>query len=69
MRRYHKFGLSQAHRIACIERARVTQLLTEGDDLPHEDAEAPDVRLGREHAEVERLRRHPADGQRPLQTQ
>ena len=41
--------------------------LTECDDLPHEDAEAPHVRLGREDAEVERLGRHPPDGQRALQ--
>lgn len=38
----------------------------EGDDLPHEDAEAPDVRLGREEIVVETFGRHPPDGQSTL---
>ncbi len=33
--------------------------LTECDNLPHEDAEAPDVGLRGEHWEVEGLRGHP----------
>ena len=35
-------------------------VLTQGDYLPHEDAVAPDVGLGREDGEVEALRRHPS---------
>jgi hypothetical protein len=33
--------------------------LTKCDNLPHEDAEAPDVGLRGEHGEIERLRGHP----------
>jgi len=35
------------------------KVLTKGDNLPHEDAEAPDVGLGGEHGEVERFWGHP----------
>ncbi len=40
--------------ICCFE-------LTQGDNFPHEDAEAPDVGLGSEDAEVQRLRSHPSN--------
>lgn len=40
--------------------------LTQRDDLPAEDAEAPHVRLVGEDAHVEGLRRHPSDRQRSL---
>ena len=36
--------------------------LAEGDDLPKDDAEGPDVRLGAELSLGDRLRRHPLHG-------
>ena len=38
----------------------------QGHDLPHEDAEGPDVGLGGVAVVVERLGRHPADGEAAL---
>lgn len=44
-------------------RARLVGLLAERGDLPHEDAEGPDVALGGEDAVDEGLGRHPAHRQ------